>query len=119
MNATPRARNPQAVLRLTAIHLANEQLAILEGFAADNNPKPDGVDFLGKVDDESDDLTTNNFGKDNPIKFKVETARKDLEQEKLLMYTVTVSWKVNGKDDSVTLERTVRVGEKVQAEENS
>ena len=34
MNAAPRLTKPQSVLRLTAIHLANEQFAMLESLAA-------------------------------------------------------------------------------------
>ena len=69
MNAAPRLKNPRSVLRLTAIHLANEQFAMLESKAATGDLAAGSYDFLG----DEDDLTTNNFGEKIPVKFKVET----------------------------------------------
>ena len=37
MNAAPRIRNPQAMLKLTATHLANEQFTFMEYHAAQGN----------------------------------------------------------------------------------
>ena len=58
LNAAPRITNPQSVLRLTAIHLANEQFAMLESLAANGELATGNYDFLGK----DADLTTQNFG---------------------------------------------------------
>lgn len=67
MDAAPRIKNPQSVLRLTAIHLANEQFAMLESKAAAGKLTAGNYDFLG----DKDDLTTTNAGK--PITFTVTT----------------------------------------------
>lgn len=93
MTAAPRLKNPQSVLRLTAIHLANEQFAILESKAANGDLAAGSYDFLG----EDDDLTTNNFGKNIPVKFKVETnvtANGDLRNATV---TVTIDGDENFK----------------------
>ena len=93
MNAIPRTRNPQSVLRLTALHLANEQFAIMESKGAGN------FELKSYVDEE--DLTTKNYSENVPIKFDISV--KSLGGN---AYEVEVSW--NEREDSVKLERTIR-----------
>ncbi|MBO4780527.1 MAG: type II secretion system protein [Selenomonadaceae bacterium] len=62
MNAAPRIKNSQSVLRLTAIHLANEQFAMLESLAANGESLTEQKNFKA---------TTYNLGKNNPIVFEV------------------------------------------------
>ena len=96
MNAATRVRNPQSTLRLTALYVANEQLAQMESLAAA------GIEPTEKILVEEDDLETNNFSTGEPIRFEV-------VPEKIggNTYKVTVSWTVKGQPDSVTLERTI------------
>lgn len=96
MNAAPRARNHQSTLRLTAICLANEQLAELESLAARedlNGNQP----FLG----DKDDLTSNNLGADNPIEFKVTTTVSGGRAK------VKVTWQVGDDEFKIEAERTI------------
>lgn len=62
MDAAPRIKNPQSVLRLTAVHLANKQFAILESKAARG-------ESLSAADGFQE--TSYNLGKDNPVVFNV------------------------------------------------
>ena len=100
INAVPRVRNSQAVLRLTAIHLANEQLAMIESKAAAGELD---LNYLGKPED----LTTENFSENIPITFNVTST--DKPNGNLHAVTVKVEWTVNGRDSFVELERTIRV----------
>lgn len=100
MNAATRIRNPQSTLRLTALYVANEQLAQLESLAASGNELQEK--FLG----DPDDLKTTNFSTGEPIEFEVKT---DIVGNKC---TVTVSWTVKGREDSVTVERTIWIAPK-------
>lgn len=100
INAVPRVRNPQAVLRLTAIYLANEQLAMIESKAAAGELN---LNYLGKPED----LTTENYSENVPITFKVTST--DKPNGNLHAVTVKVEWTVNGRDSFVELERTIRV----------
>ena len=85
INAAPRVRNHQSTLRLTAIYLANEQLAELESLAARGEPLTS--DYHGKAED----LITTNISDDNPIEFKVTTTISGNRA------VVKVSWQV-GED---------------------
>lgn len=101
MNAAPRFTKPQSVLRLTAIHLANEQLAVLESLAAKGALETGDCPFKG----EKNDLTTTNAGK--PITFKVTTNVKNIG-ENLRGVKVTVT--IEGDEDfELTAERTIAV----------
>ena len=99
LNAAPRVRNPQPTLRLTALYLANEQLAQLESLAAAGGEL--STSFLGKTED----LTTKNFSEENPVTFEVET--KISGEGNLRNVKVTVKWAVNGREDSIEVERTI------------
>jgi len=103
MNAAPRYRNSQAVLRLTAIHLANEQFAMLESFAAGGDSLSGKTAFQG----DKDDLKTNNFAAGEPTTFEVTTTVSG--SEILRNVKVTVSWTANGQENSIESERTIRV----------
>ena len=97
MNAAPRVKNPHTVLRLTAIHLANEQFAMLESLAA-TDALPDGsYSFLG----DEEDLTTENFSESVPIKFNITST---VNGNKV---SVTVSWKLGEENFEFEEERTV------------
>lgn len=98
MNAAPRLTNPQSVLRLTAIHLANEQLAVLESLAAKGELATGDCPFKG----EKDDLTTTNAGK--PITFKVTTDVGGGENLRRVKVTVTIE---GDEDFELTAERTI------------
>ena len=99
LNAAPRVRNPQSTLRLTALYLANEQLAQLESLATTGGEL--STSFLGKTED----LTTKNFSEENPVTFEVET--KISGEGNLRNVKVTVKWAVNGREDSIEVERTI------------
>ena len=101
LNAIPRIKNPQSMLRLTAIHLANEQFAMMESSAAQGKFE---LKYLGKPED----LTTKNFSEDNPIEFTV-TPKENSSYGNLHYVTVKVDWTVNEQKDFVKLERTIRV----------
>ncbi|MBQ4403269.1 MAG: hypothetical protein IJL12_08340 [Selenomonadaceae bacterium] len=101
MNAAPRLKNPQAALRLTAIHLANEQFAMMESKAAAGT-----LDLSCQVKPE--DLTTKNFSEGVPINFTVTSSEKS-SNGNLHTVAVEVAWTVGGQDASVKLERTIRV----------
>ena len=104
INAFPRMNNPQAVLRLTAIHLANEQFAILESLAAQGNDLSGKFSFQGNPDD----LRSENYVNDAPIEFKVETP-PSTGSGTVHEVKVIVSWEFEGKNYDLELERTVRV----------
>ena len=103
LNAEPRARNPQSTLKLTALHLANEQLAYLESLGDSGELHTGIYNFLG----ESDDLVTENFSAEIPIEFTVTTSVDDLK-ENLYSAVVTVSWQVKEKTYELESERTIR-----------
>lgn len=106
INAAPRIRNPQSVLRLTAIYLANEQFAMLESLAANGDSLEGQDSFLG----EPTDLKSKNFSANKLVEFEVDTkieANGDLREVK-----VKVSWKFDGKDFELETERTIRVVKK-------
>ena len=103
LNAASKVRNPRPTLRLTALYLANEQLAQLESLAAAGSEL--SKSFLG----EPEDLITKNFGEENPITFEVET--KISGESNLRDVKVTVKWVVNGQSDSVEVERAIWIVE--------
>lgn len=97
LNAAPRVKNPHTVLRLTAIHLANEQFAMLESLAATDALTDGSYSFLG----DEDDLTTENFSEGVPIKFNITST---VSGNKV---AVTVSWKLGEENFELEEERTV------------
>lgn len=101
MNAAPRLTNPQSVLRLTAIHLANEQFAMLESKAATGDLAAGTYPFLG----DNKDLTTNNFGEGKPITFEVTTKVKATGNLRVATVTVTI---VDDENFKLELERTIQ-----------
>lgn len=101
LNAAPRITNPQSVLRLTAIHLANEQFAMLESLAANGELATGNYDFLGN----DDDLTTQNFGAGKPITFKVTTAVNNVgDNLRGVKVTITI---IGDKNFELETERTI------------
>jgi len=105
LNAEPRARNPQSTLKLTALHLADEQLAYLESYGDSGELHAGSYPFQG----EPEDLVTENFDEDIPIEFTVTTNVSESELgENLYRAAVTVSWQVEGKDFEIESERTIR-----------
>ena len=106
LNAAPRIRTPQSVLRLTALHLANEQLAMLESMAATEGLEAGSYSFKGN----DADLTTLNAGA--PITFEIETqvtANGNLGN--LRGVKVIISWEVGSETFELETERTIRVVE--------
>lgn len=103
LNAHPQTKNPHSTLKLTALHLADEQLAYLESFGDSGELQAGSYSFLG----ESEDLVTKNFDEDIPIEFSVTTSVSELD-ENLYRAVVTVGWQVEGKDFEIESERTIR-----------
>ena len=102
LNTAPRVKNPQSTLRLTAIHLANEQFAQLESLAANHDLHGGSYPFLGV----QDDLTNDSFHEKNPVKFIVETQISVNGN----LRTATVTVKIDGDENFLlTMERTMRV----------
>ena len=103
MNAAPRVRNPQSMLRLTAIYLANEYFAHLESKAAA------GIEILDNHEfptENKDDLTTENFGAGKLIQFEI--TPKITPKGNLREVTVKFEWTIDGRKDYVEMERTIR-----------
>lgn len=101
MNAAPRIKNPQSVLRLTALHVANEQFAMIESKAAEEGTLDLGCHV------KPEDLTTENFSEKVPITFKVTST--DNPNGNLHFVTVKVEWTVNGREEFIEAERTIRI----------
>lgn len=106
LNAAPRVKNPQSVLRLTAMHLANEQFAMLESMAATGGLATGSYSFQG----DEDSLTSQNAGAGKSVQFEV-TTTVDNGGGTLREVTVTVSWTSGGEDFELETERTIRVEE--------
>ena len=98
-NAAPRVKNPQTTIRLTALYLANEQLAQLESLAAAGESLT--TNFLGKAED----LKTENTGAE--IKFTVETHISG--DSNLRGVVVKVSWT---DTDFIEVERKIWIAPK-------
>lgn len=91
MDAAPRIKNPQSVLRLTAIHLANKQFAILESKATA------GANGFQE--------TSYNLGEDNPVVFVVKPT-KIIDSGNWRKVTVTVT--IEGDENfQLEAERTI------------
>lgn len=101
-NAAPRIKNPHSVLRLTAIHLANEKFALIESNAVENGI----LDLNCSVNQEH--LTTKNLGKGKSTTFTV-TANKKNSNGNTHEVTVKVEWSINEQQDYIEIERTIRV----------
>lgn len=101
LNAAPRVKNPQPTLRLTALYLAEEQLAYLENKAANGELTASSYDFLG----DPSELTINNFSEKISITFDMETTVT--ESGNLRKATVIVSWTFGGKNSKIETERTI------------
>jgi len=98
LNAASRIKNPQSTLRLTALYLANEQLAQLESLATAGSELP--TSFQG----EPKDLITENLSEENPIEFEVKT---EINGDNVCNVKVTVSWIANGREDFIEVERAI------------
>ena len=103
LNAHPQAKNPHSTLKLTALHLADEQLAYLESFGDSGELHAGTYTFQG----DEEDLLTKNFSEEIPIEFTVTTSVDELK-ENLYSATVKVSWQVKGKTYELEAERTIR-----------
>ena len=90
MDAAPRIKNPQSVLRLTAIHLANKQFAILESKATE------GANGFTE--------TSYNLGADNPVVFVVKPKVSGAGDTRKVTVTVTIEGDENFKLEA---ERTI------------
>ena len=107
LNAHPQAKNPHSTLKLTALHLADEQLAYLESYGADGTLHTGSYEFQRAPEADNNDLVTKNFDEDIPIEFSVTTSVDELGGN-LYRATVTVSWQAEGKDFEIESERTIR-----------
>ena len=108
MRSTAEIKRPHAILRLTALHLANEQFAAVESMAAAGNLPAGNISWQGL----SEDLTTKNLGENFPVNFDVRTTVKSYQSyENLREVVVKVAWEVGGKNYNVEFERVVRIAE--------
>ncbi len=96
-NAAPRMKNPQSVLRLTALHLLNEKFALIESSAS-----------RGILDLSAEERTTKNFSPNVPITLTV-TASEKSSDGNLHFVTVRVEWTVDGQKSFLEQERTIRL----------
>ena len=96
-NAAPRMKNPQSVLRLTALHLLNEKFALIESSAS-----------RGILDLSAEERTTKNFSEKVPIILNV-TASEKSSDGNLHFVTVRVEWTVDGQKSFLEQERTIRL----------
>ena len=113
LNAATQAKNPQSILQLTALHVANEQFAQLESLAAADELEAGSYPFKGL----DEDLTTENFGEGSPVTFNVDTEVSN-GGGNLRKVTVTVSWTVGEKNFEIESERTVRVVKKSSTQDD-
>ena len=91
-NAAPRFQNPQSLLRLTAIHLANKKFALIESKATEEGE-------LDLTDLKEDSFTV--------------TAKKEKTlAENLYVIKVTVAWTVDKENFKFEEERTIRLVKK-------
>lgn len=105
LNGVMQVKNRNATLRLTAIHLANEQIAELESRAAQGILPGGSVSWLG-VDD---DLTTYNSGTKEPVKFDVKTNIANFSDSAALKkITVKVEWKIGEEKFQIESEKVIR-----------
>lgn len=104
LNGVMQTKNRNATLRLTAIHLANEQIAELESRAALGILPVGSVSWLG-VDD---DLTTYNSGAKEPVKFDVKTNVANFSDNAALKkVTVKVEWKIGEEKFQIESEKVI------------
>ena len=97
-NAAPRMKNPQSVLRLTALHLLNEKFALIESRASKDKV----------LDLSAEERTTENFSPNVPITLNV-TASEKSSDGNLHFVTVRVEWTVDGQKSFLEQERTIRL----------
>ncbi len=105
INAGSILKTSQSTLRLTAIHLANEQFAELESRAVAGNLSTGKIGYLGL----SEDLTTKNLGQNNPITFSVKTEVSNGSHTNMRKAKVTVEWNFDGKNSEVEFEKNIRL----------
>ena len=102
LNANVKVQQRNSTLYLTAINLANEQFAEIEG----QNLPAGSYNFLG---DEKDLESRNGVREDSePIKFNVETS---VSGETLREVTVTVKWSVGDKENSIVSQKIIRAAD--------
>ena len=99
LNANVKVQQRNSTLYLTAINIANEQFAEIEG----QNLPAGSYNFLGN----DKDLESRNGVKEDsePIKFDVETT---VSGETLREVTVKVKWTVGGREKSITSQKIIR-----------
>ena len=99
LNANVKVQQRNSTLYLTAINIANEQFAEIEG----QNLPAGSYDFLG----DKKDLESRNGVKEDsePIKFDVETT---VSGETLRKVTVKVKWTISGRENSIVAEKIIR-----------
>ena len=99
MNAAPRLKNPQSVLRLTAIHLANEEFAMLESLAAEGK---------SLATEDGFQATSYNLGAGKPIVFDVKADVPDANPAEITALKVKVTVTIVGDENfKLETERTI------------
>lgn len=100
MNAAPRLKNPQSVLRLTAIHLANEEFAMLESLAAEGK---------SLAAEDGFQATSYNLGEGKPIVFDVKADIPDAKPDEITSLKIKVTVTIVGDENfKLETERTIR-----------
>ena len=99
------SKNSDAALRLHAINLANEQFALIESRAAQNNLTAGQYNFLGDKDDLKSYGLAKKSAEKIPVEFKVTTTVSG--EENLRRVEVRVTW----KNFEMNFEKTVRISD--------
>lgn len=92
LNGISKLQNGSTVLQMTALHLINEQFALIESGSTENIP--------------AEDLTTYNMGENFPVTFNI-TKNIENRSENILNATVKISWSVGGKDFEIEREKII------------
>ena len=92
LNGISKLQNSSTVLQMTALHLMNEQFALIESGSTENIP--------------AEDLTTYNMGENFPVTFNI-TKNIKTRSENILNATVKISWSVGGKNFEIEREKII------------
>lgn len=122
VNANVRVQQRDSTLRLTAINIANEQFAEFEHLAANGGLNDGHYDFLGVEDDlesangldpdkvENETAVTVLFNVDSEVK---------THPTGLKTAAVTVTWRDGGDNETIVLEKLIRVNSIAEVEGKS
>ena len=102
------SKNSDAALRLHAMNLANEQFALIESLAAQNNLTAGQYNFLGDEDDLKSYGLAKKSAEKIPVEFEVKATVSDVSDGgNLRRVEVRVTW----KNFEMNFEKTVRISD--------